>query len=204
MKIIGLTGSIGMGKSTTANLFSELGAQVYDADAAVHDVYGPGGAAVGPVGDAFPGVVVDGAIDRARLGAKVLGDPSALKRLEGLVHPLLGRHRLAFVDHARETGADLFVLDVPLLFETGGDKGLDAVVVVSAPEQVQRDRVLARPGMTIEKLEAILARQIPDREKRARADIVIDTSQGLEDARRQVAEAMTRIRSTAWRSQRPT
>ena len=204
MKIVGLTGSIGMGKSTTANLFSELGAQVYDADAAVHEVYGAGGAAVGPVGDAFPGVVVDGAIDRARLGAKVLGDPSALKRLEGLVHPLLGRHRQAFVDHARKAGADLFVLDVPLLFETGGDKGLDAVVVVSAPEQVQRERVLARPGMTTEKLEAILARQIPDVEKRARADIVIDTSLGLEDARRQVAEAMTRIRSAAWRSQRPT
>ena len=204
MKIVGLTGSIGMGKSTTASLLSEMGAEVYDADAVVHDIYGAGGAAVGPVGDAFPGVVVDGAIDRTRLGAQVLGDPIALKRLESIVHPLLGRHRQAFIDNARIKGAELFVLDVPLLFETGGDRGLDAVIVVSAPELLQRERVLARPGMTIEKLDAILARQVPDQEKRRRADIVIDTSHGLEDARRQVADAMSRILSPDWRSQRPT
>ena len=203
MKMVGLTGSIGMGKSTTAGMFSEMGATVYDADAAVHDIYGPGGAAVEPVGDAFPGVVIDGAIDRARLSAQVLGDASALKRLEGIVHPLLGRHRQEFVEDARTRGADLFVLDVPLLFETGGDQGLDAVIVVSAPEQVQKDRVLARPGMSADKLEAILSRQIPDQEKRARADIVIDTSHGLEDARRQVANAIALIRTPSWRSKRP-
>ena len=203
MKIVGLTGSIGMGKSTTASLFKEQGVPVYDADAAVHEIYGKGGAAVELVGDAFPGVVVDGAIDRARLGAQVLGAPEALKTLEGIVHPLLGQHRRRFFEQAEENGADLVVLDVPLLFETGGDRGLDAVIVVSAPEHVQRERVLARPGMTLEKLEAILARQLPDKEKRARADIVIDTSQGLEDARRQVMEAMSRIRHPDWRSTRP-
>ena len=203
MKIVGLTGSIGMGKSTTARLFWELGVPVYDADAAVHEIYAQGGAAVELVGDAFPGVVVDGAIDRARLGAQVLGAPEALKTLEGIVHPLLGQHRRRFFEQAEENGADLVVLDVPLLFETGGDRGLDAVIVVSAPEHVQRERVLARPGMTLEKLEAILARQLPDKEKRARADIVIDTSQGLEDARRQVMEAMSRIRHPDWRSTRP-
>jgi len=192
-----------MGKSTTAGLFSELGAHVYDADAAVHDIYGKDGAAVAPVGDAFPGVVTDGAIDRAKLSAMVLGEPSALKRLENIVHPLLGRHRQTAVDLARASGADVFILDVPLLFETGGDKGLDAVVVVSASEDLQRDRVLARPGMTIEKLDAILARQMPDREKRARADIVIDTSGAINDTRQQVADAMTRILSPNWTSQRP-
>ena len=203
MKIVGLTGSIGMGKSTTAGLFSEMGAVVYDADAAVHDIYGLGGAAVGPVGDAFPGVVVDGAIDRGRLSAQVLGDSEALKRLEGIVHPLLGRHRQSFIEQAMTSGADLFILDVPLLFETGGDRGLDAVIVVSAPEHIQRSRVLARPGMSTDKLEAILSRQIPDKEKRARADIVIDTSHGLDDARRQVADAIALIGSPSWRSLRP-
>lgn len=200
MKIVGLTGSIGMGKSTTASLFKEQGVPVYDADAAVHEIYGRGGAAVEPVGDAFPGVVVGGAIDRARLGVQVLGTPEALKTLEGIVHPLLGQHRRTFFEHAEVNGTDLVVLDVPLLFETGGDRGLDAVIVVSAPEHVQRERVLARPGMTLEKLEAILARQLPDSEKRARADIVIDTSHGVEDARRQVKEAMSRIRHPDWRS----
>jgi dephospho-CoA kinase len=203
VKIVGLTGSIGMGKSTTARLFRELGARVYDADAAVHHIYSPGGAAVGPVAEAFPGVVTDGAIDRARLSAQVLAAPDALKRLEAIVHPLLGRHRQACIDQARAEGADIFVLDVPLLFETGGDLGLDAVIVVSAPEEIQRQRVLTRPGMTIEKLEAILARQAPDHEKRARADIVIDTSLGEEDARRQVAEALKSIRNPNWRPKRP-
>jgi len=203
MKIIGLTGSIGMGKSTTAGLFSEMGASVYDADAAVHEIYGLGGAAVEPVRDLFPDVVVDGRIDRTRLGALVLGDPPALKRLEGIVHPLLGLHRQACLEQAKAKGADLFVLDIPLLFETGGDRGLDAVIVVSAPEQVQKARVLARPDMTNEKLQAILARQIPDSEKRARADIVIDTSHGLDDARRQVTDAMRLICSPTWRSMRP-
>jgi dephospho-CoA kinase len=203
MKIVGLTGSIGMGKSTTASLFKEQGVPVYDADAAVHEIYGKGGAAVELVGDAFPGVVVDGAIDRARLGAQVLGAPEALKTLEGIVHPLLGQHRRRFFEQTEVDGVDLVVLDVPLLFETGGDRGLDAVIVVSAPEHVQRERVLARPGMSLEKLEAILARQLPDKEKRARADIVIDTSQGVEDARRQVVEALSRIRHPDWRSTRP-
>lgn len=202
MKIVGLTGSIGMGKSTTAGLFSERGVPIYDADAAVHDLYGPGGAAVGPVGEAFPGVVVDGAIERAKLSALVMGAPDALKRLEGIVHPLLAHHRQTFIEGAKRQRAELVIMDVPLLFETGGDRGLDAVIVVSAPEHLQKQRVLARPGMTLDKLEAILARQLPDQEKRARADFVIDTSFGLEDARRQVEDAMAQITRPEWRSRR--
>lgn len=203
MKIVGLTGSIGMGKSTTAGLFAEQGAPVYDADAAVHDLYGSGGEAVGPVEAEFPGVVFDGAIDRAKLSERVLGNPDALKRLERIVHPLLARHRQTFFEKADSSGFDLVVLDIPLLFETGGDRGLDAVIVVTAPAELQRERVLARKGMTDDKLDAILARQTPDAEKRARADIVIDTSLGLDAARRQVVEAIERIRSPDWRPIRP-
>jgi dephospho-CoA kinase len=192
--LIGLTGSIGMGKSTTAAMFREAGAPVYDADAAVADLYSKGGAAVGPVGEAFPGVVRDGAIDREALRRAVLGDPEALKRLNGIVHPLVGRDRGTFFAAAEAMGADMVVLDIPLLFETGGDVNMDAVVVVSAPAEMQRERVLARPGMSPERLDAILAQQLPDAEKRARAHFVVDTSRGLEAARIQVGEILAIMR----------
>lgn len=204
MKTVGLTGSIGMGKSTTAGLFAEAGVPVYDADAAVHAIYAPGGAAVEPLEQAFAGVVVDGAVDRARLSARVLGDPEALKRLEGIVHPLLGAHRAGTFAQAVAMNADVIVLDVPLLFETGGDKAMDAVAVVSAPANVQRERVLARPGMTVDKLDAILARQLPDADKRARADFVIDTSAGVDAAREQVARVLQTLRDPLWTSRRAT
>jgi dephospho-CoA kinase len=192
--VVGLTGSIGMGKSTTAAMFREAGVPVYDADAAVHDLYGVGGAAVGPVGEAFPGVVRDGRIDREALRSRVLGDPEALKRLNGIVHPLVAKDRLQFFARAEAAGVDMVVVDVPLLFETGGHAGLDAVVVVTAPPEMQRERVLARPGMTPERLDAILAQQMADAEKRARAHFVIDTSRGLEPARQQVAEVISVMR----------
>ncbi len=197
MMLVGLTGSIGMGKSATAALFAQAGAAVYDADAAVHALYQPGGAAVAPVAAAFPGAVREGAIDRNALGAAVLGDPAALRRLEEIVHPLVRQSQLAFLAEAAAGGARVAVLDVPLLFETGGDARVAKVVVVSAPLDMQRARVLARPGMTAEKLSAILAKQTPDAEKRARADFVIDTSRGVEDARAQVAAVMAALREAA-------
>ena len=197
MIILGLTGSIGMGKSTTSRMFVEEGVPVYDSDAAVHALYASGGAAVGPVEAAFPGVVIDGAIDRARLSAAVVGNPEALQILEAIVHPLVGAHRIGFFDEAEARGADIVVLDIPLLYETGGDKKVDKVVVVSAPADVQRQRVLARTGMAPAKFEAILARQTPDAEKRARADFVIDTGQGLDRARAQVRDILTRLRAVA-------
>jgi dephospho-CoA kinase len=202
MILLGLTGSIGMGKSTTAALFADEGIPVYDADAAVHELYGPGGAAVEPVGAAFPGVLENGAVHRGRLGERVLNDPEALKRLEGIVHPLVGAHRQEFFTRATAAGAWVVVLDVPLLFETGGDKAMGAVAVVAAPEAVQRQRVLARSGMSPEKLDAILKRQTPDAEKRARADFVIDTGQGLEAARAQVKMILKTLADPAWRSTR--
>jgi dephospho-CoA kinase len=194
MIVIGLTGSIGMGKSTTAAMFRALGVPVYDADAAVADLYSKGGAAVGPVGEAFAGVVKDGAIDREALRATVLGDPEALKRLNAIVHPLVGQDRVSFFAEAEASGADMVVLDIPLLFETGGHARMDAVVVVSAPEAMQRERVLARPGMSPERLDAILAQQMHDAEKRARAHFVVDTGLGLEPAREQVAAIVTALR----------
>jgi dephospho-CoA kinase len=186
MIIIGLTGSIGMGKSTVASMFAEEGAPCFDSDAAVHALYAPGGAAVAPVEAAFPGVTKDGAIDRVALSARVVGDTQAIRALEGIVHPLVKQAQLAFLQAQRDAGARYVVLDIPLLFEGGGDTLVDKVVVVSAPEDVQRARVLARPGMTEEKFEAILARQTPDAEKRARADFVIDTSGPFEATRAQV------------------
>lgn len=194
MILIGLTGSIGMGKSTTAAMFREAGVPVYDADAAVHDLYDRGGAAVGPVGEAFPGVVVDGRVDRERLRQAVLGKPEELKKLNAIVHPLVGRDRVGFFEKARADGAEMVVLDIPLLFETGGDANVDAVVVVTAPAEMQRERVLARPGMTPERLDAILAQQLADPEKRARAHFVVDTGHGLEPARKQVAEIIAAMR----------
>jgi len=184
MIIVGLTGSIGMGKSTTAELFAEAGLPVHSADAAVHRLYA--GAAAPQIEAAFPGTVIDGVVDRDRLGGQVLGDREALKRLEAIVHPLVGEVELAFVEEARATGAPAAILDIPLLFETGADRRCDRIVVVSAPEDVQRRRVLARPGMSEEKFRQILEKQVPDAEKRARADYVIDTGTGLDDARRQV------------------
>ena len=202
MILLGLTGSIGMGKSTTAAMFAARGAPVYDADAAVHALYGVGGAAVRVIEETFPGVALDGAIDRARLSARVLGDAEALKRLEALVHPLVGQHRAGFLHEACTAGASLVVLDVPLLFETGGETAVDVVAVVSAPEAIQRARVLARPGMTADRLDAILARQWPDTEKRARADFVIETGEGLEAAERQVADVVRALKAPGWRSRK--
>jgi len=195
MIVIGLTGSIGMGKTTTAAMFAAAGVPVYDADAEVRRLYAPGGAGVAAVGAAFPGAVGDGAVDRERLGAHVLGDPAALARLNAIVHPLMGEARAAFFAAAQASGADIVVLDIPLLFETGGEGSVDAVVVVSAPPEVQRQRVLARPGMTEAKFAALLTAQTSDVEKRARADFVIDTSRGLEHARKHVDEILNALRA---------
>lgn len=185
MIILGLTGSIGMGKSTTAAMFEAMGVPVNDADAVVHELYR--GQAVQPVGDAFPDAIVDGVVDRNRLSALVLGNPAALKRLESIVHPLVRGVETAFLDHHRAARTPLVVLDIPLLFEVGAEGRVDRVAVVTAPAEVQRDRVLGRPGMTEQKFEAILSKQVPDAEKRARADFVIDTGQGKEPARQAVA-----------------
>lgn len=192
---LGLTGSIGMGKTTTAALFAAEGVPVYDADAAVHALYAAGGAAVGPLGAAFAGVVVAGAVDRARLSEAVVGHPEAMARLEAIVHPLVRQAQIDFLSKAEAAGAPIVVLDIPLLFETGGDRFMDAVVVVSAPPDVQRARVLARPGMSPEKFEAILAKQTPDAEKHRRADYVIDTGKGLEAAREQVRSVLAAARA---------
>ncbi|MBX9574445.1 MAG: dephospho-CoA kinase [Caulobacteraceae bacterium] len=198
MIILGLTGSIGMGKSTTTRLFAEAGAVTWNADDAVHALYERGGSAVGPVGEAFPGVVIDGAVDRNRL-ARVLGDDrDAFRRLETIVHPLVAQGRLAELEAARSAGVKLAVLDIPLLFETGGDRAVDAVVVVTAPPEVQAERVLARPGMTQERFDAIIARQLPDAEKRARADFVIDTSRGIDTARDQVTAIVGTVFDRSW------
>src|SRR5262245_13310006 len=184
MFILGLTGSIGMGKSTTANFFREAGVPVHDSDAVVHRLYE--GEAVAPVEAAFPGVAVDGKIDRPRLAAQLVSNPDAIKKLESIVHPLVRAVSERFIADQRSRGARAIVLDIPLLFETGGEKRVDAVVVVSSPPEVQRARVLERAGMTVEKLEAILAKQMPDDEKRRRADFIVDTSRGFEAARAEV------------------
>ncbi|MFM7345641.1 MAG: dephospho-CoA kinase [Tagaea sp.] len=179
MKVVGLTGSIAMGKSTAAKLFRRLRVPVYDADATIHALLARGGAGVAPVATAFPGVVKDGAVDRAKLGAAVFADPVALARLEAILHPLAARGREAFVASHRRNRAKRVVLDVPLLFETGGERHCDIVVVVSASATLQRQRALARPGMTAEKLAGILARQMPDPLKRRRADVVAVSALGL-------------------------
>jgi dephospho-CoA kinase len=196
MKILVLTGSIGMGKSTTARLFEEAGAAVWDADAAVHALYQKGGAAVEPVEAAFPGVVVDGAVDRPRLSARLQDNPAGFSTLEAIVHPLVRADRESFVARARAEGRAVVVLDIPLWFETGADRtDVTAVVVVSAPEAEQRRRVLSRPGVTEARFRQILSRQVPDAEKRARADAVIDTGQGIPYAWQQVALLMERLTS---------
>jgi len=191
---IGLTGSIGMGKSETAKMFAQLGVPVYDADAAVHRLYSKGGAAVAPIGEAFPGAVKDGAVDRTELSKHVTGNPEATARLQAIVYPLMAGERQKFLRDAQASGADLVVFDIPLLFETKGEGAMDAVVVVSAPSHIQRERVLARPGMTEEKFAYLHSRQMPDEEKRAKAHFVVVTDKGLEHAFEQVKTIMATLR----------
>ncbi|MEJ6784166.1 dephospho-CoA kinase [Aminobacter sp. Piv2-1] len=181
MIVLGLTGSIGMGKSTTAKMFAEAGVPVHDSDEAVHRLYA--GEAAPLIEAAFPGTVLNGVVDRVELSRHVLGNAAALKKVEAIVHPLVRADANAFLERSRTAGAAIAVLDIPLLFETGGRGRVDKVVVVTAPAEVQRERVLARPGMTAEKFEAILAKQVPDAEKRKLADYIVDTGQGLEPAR---------------------
>jgi dephospho-CoA kinase len=188
MIVLGLTGSIGMGKSTTAKLFAEAGVPVYDADATVHKLYE--GEAVPAIEAAFPGATVDGKVDRTKLSARVVHDPAAMKQLEQIVHPMLGASRQKFLADAEHAGARVAVVDVPLLFETGGEKRVDAVVVVTTTPEIQRERILARDNMTAEKLEAILARQLPDAEKRKRAHFVVDTSHGLDPVRARIRDIL--------------
>jgi dephospho-CoA kinase len=188
MIILGLTGSIGMGKSTTAKLFEEAGVPVYDADAAVHKIYE--GEAAPAIEAAFPGTTADGKVDRNKLSTKVVHDPAAMKRLEQIVHPMLGASRQQFLHDAEQSGAPVAVVDIPLLFETGGEKRVDAVVVVTTTPEIQRQRILERDNMTGEKLDAILARQLPDAEKRKRADFVVDTSGGLDPVRARIRDIL--------------
>ena len=191
MKILGLTGSIGMGKSTTAKLFAEAGVPVYDADATVHRIYQ--GEAVPAIEAAFPGTTSDGKVDRAKLSAKVVRDPAAIQRLEQIVHPMLRSYHQKFLDDAEQAGTPVVVMDVPLLFETGGEKRVDAVVVVTTAPEVQRQRIMARGNMTAEALDAILARQLPDAEKRRRADFVVDTSHGLDPVRGRIRDILAEV-----------
>jgi len=191
MLILGLTGSIGMGKSTTAKLFTEAGVPVYDADATVHMIYE--GEAAPAIEAAFPGTTVNGRVDRARLSERVMHDPAAIRRLEQIVHPMLRSHHQKFLEEAEKSGAQVAVMDVPLLYETGGETRVDAVVVVTTSPEVQRERILARENMTGEKLDAILARQLPDAEKRKRADFVVDTSHGLDPVRSRIRDILDQV-----------
>lgn len=194
MKVLGLTGSIGMGKSTAANTFRRLRIPVFDADAAVHRLQGKGGAAVRPIEAAFPGTTREGRVDREALRRRVLGDPAALRRLERIVHPLVRRAELDFLAAARRRGESLVVLDIPLLLETEGRQHVDSIIVVSAPAAVQRARVLARPDMTEERLEAILARQMPDALKRKKADHVVQTGLSRHAAQRHIRRLVGTLR----------
>lgn len=193
MIVIGLTGSIGMGKSTTAAMFLDEGIPVNDSDAVVHDLYRS--EAVAPVGAAFPGTVIDGAIDRAELGRQLSRQPDGFRRLEAIVHPLVRQREARFLEKQKTSGTDLVLLDIPLLFETGGENRVDTVVVVTCDPQIQRQRVLARPGMTEEKFRLILDRQMPDAEKRDRADFIIDTGSGIDTARARVRQIIALLRS---------
>jgi dephospho-CoA kinase len=188
MIILGLTGSIGMGKSTTAKLFAEAGVPVYDADATVHMIYE--GEAAPAIEAAFPGTTAGGKVDRTKLSAQVVHDAAAMKRLEQIVHPMLRAYHQKFLDDAERSGAPVAVVDVPLLYETGGEKRVDAVVVVTTSPEIQRERILARDNMTGEKLDAILARQLPDAEKRKRADFIVDTSHGLDPVRARIRDIL--------------
>ncbi|MDH2382928.1 dephospho-CoA kinase [Bradyrhizobium sp. CER78] len=191
MLILGLTGSIGMGKSTTAKLFMEAGVPVYDADAAVHQLYE--GEAAPAIEAAFPGTTAGGKVDRAKLSARVVQDPVAIKQLEQIVHPMLGASRQKFFADAEAAGAPIVVLDIPLLFETGGEKRVDAVVVVTTSPELQRERVLARGTMDAAKLDAIIAKQMPDAEKRKRADFIVDTSHGLDPVRARIRDILAEV-----------
>ena len=191
MIVLGLTGSLGMGKSTTAKMFADAGVPVHDADAAVHRLYE--GEAVPLIEAAFPGTTAAGKVDREKLGQRVIGDAAAMRKLEAIVHPLVRKAEDRFLAEAKRAGATVAVLDIPLLFETAGDKRCDAVVVVSAPPGTQRARVLERPGMTEQKFQALAAKQMPDADKRARADFVVDSGQGLEAARQQVREILSTV-----------
>lgn len=191
MRVLGLTGSMGMGKSTTAKLFAEEGVPVYDADATVHLIYE--NEAAPAIEAAFPGTTDNGRVDRQKLSARVVHDAAAMKRLEAIVHPMLKAHHQKFLDEAERTGAPVAVVDVPLLFETGGDARVDAVVVVTTAEDIQRERILARAAMTPDKLDAILARQMPDAEKRRRADFIVDTSHGLEPVRARIRDILREV-----------
>ena len=191
MFVLGLTGSIGMGKSTTAKLFAEVGVPVYDADAIVHQLYA--GEAVAAIEAAFPGTTADGKVDRAKLSARVVHDPAAIERLEAIVHPMLSTSRQKFFADAEASSTPVVVVDVPLLFETGGEKRVDAVVVVTASPELQRQRVLARGTMDDEKFNSILSRQMPDEEKRKRADFVVDTSYGLQPVRAQIKHILAEV-----------
>ena len=199
--LIGLTGSIGMGKSTTAELFRAEGAPVYDSDRIVHEIYN--GPAAREIERAFPGAVANGKVDRTKLAAMTLGKPDELARLEAIVHPLVRAGRREFLQQQAESGAKVVVLDIPLLFETGAEKDVDAVVVVTAAEEVQRARVLQRPGMTPEKLNSILARQLPDAEKRRRADFLVHTDRGLDAARDEVRAILEALSAGAFQDKRP-
>jgi dephospho-CoA kinase len=191
MRILALTGSIGMGKSTTAKMFAEAGVPVYDADAAVHKIYE--GEAAPAIEAAFPGTTANGKVDRAKLSAKVVHNQAAIKQLEQIVHPMLGASRKKFLDDAERSGAPVVVMDIPLLFETGGEKRVDAVVVVTTSPENQRERILARGTMTSEALDGILARQLPDAEKRKRADFVVDTSHGLDPVRERIRDILAAV-----------
>ena len=202
MIVLGLTGSIGMGKSTTTAMFADEGAMTWNADDAVHALYALGGDAVAPIDDLFPGVVVDGAVDRTCLANALGQDEAAFRSLERVVHPLVMRGRLEELSAAEAKGVRLTLLDIPLLFETGGEAAVDAVVVVTADADIQRSRVLARPGMTIERFEAILARQLPDAEKRRCADFIIETGHGLDMARAAVRDIVATVLAPDWSSPR--
>lgn len=194
MIILGLTGSIGMGKSATSEMFRAEGVPVYDADAAVHALYAKGGAAVAPLAEAFPSAVIDGAVDRTVLSSLVIGKPDEIKKLEMIVHPLVGLQQRNFLEENRAKGTPIVVLDIPLLLEGQGRRMVDAIAVVSAPAEMQRERVLARPGMTEEKFAEILKKQMPDADKRAAADFVIDTGRGFDYAREQVRQVLGALR----------
>jgi dephospho-CoA kinase len=192
MIVIGLTGSAAMGKSATAKMFADEGVPVFDADAVVHELYS--GAAVAPVEAEFPGVAINGRIDREQLAAKVFDNPDALKKLESIVHPLVRAAQDKFRSDAEKSGTPIAVLDIPLLFETGGEARVDATVVVTAPADIQKSRLLERPGMTAEKIEGMLVRQMPDSEKQSRADFVIDTSRGFDAARAEVRSILQQLK----------
>ena len=197
MIILGLTGSIAMGKSETARMFREAGVPVFDADEAVHALYSESGDAVKPISEHFPEAIINGAVDRTELGQIVLNNQEYLKVLESIVHPLVQNQRSNFLQSSERQGQPIVVLDIPLLFETHGESQVDKIVVVSAPAELQRSRALARPGMTEEKLESILAKQMPDSEKRKRADFIVDSSRGLDYARQQVEDIIETVTQSA-------